>query len=140
MLADNDYDVWMGNNRGNTYSTNHTTYKPFGSSRHRRKFWAFSWHEIGYYDLPASIDYVLTQTGQSKLQYVAHSQGCTTFFVMLSERPEYNDKIEMMHALGPAVFLSHNRSPPIRAIVPFLSMLHVRLPFKMAQFFVHLFI
>lgn len=118
-------DVWLGNARGNAYSTDHTTYKPFGSRKHRRKFWSFSWHEIGYYDVPASIDYVLQKTNQTKLQYVAHSQGASAFFVMLSERPEYNDKIEMMHAMAPAVFMSHAKSPVIRAIVPFLSVLQV---------------
>lgn len=47
MLADNDFDVWLGNARGNTYSANHTILKPFGSRINRRKFWDFSWHEIG---------------------------------------------------------------------------------------------
>lgn len=116
----------MGNARGNAYSTNHTTYEPYGSHKHRKKFWSFSWHEIGYYDVPASIDYVLQKTNQTKLQYVAHSQGASAFFVMLSERPEYNDKIEMMHGMAPAVAMSHAKSSVIRAIVPFLPILQVR--------------
>lgn len=44
---------------------------------------------------------------------------------MLSERPEYNDKIEMMHGLAPAAFLSHVISPSVRAIVPFLPIVQV---------------
>lgn len=118
-------DVWLGNARGNAYSTNHTTLKPYGSRKNRRKFWSFSWHEIGYYDVPASIDYVLAKTNQTKLQYIGHSQGATAFFIMASERPQYNDKIEMMHALAPGVLMSHIRSPLIRAILPFLSILEV---------------
>lgn len=47
MLADNGFDVWLGNARGNTYSTNHATIKAFGSREDREKFWTFSWHEIG---------------------------------------------------------------------------------------------
>ncbi|XP_031617080.1 lipase 3-like [Contarinia nasturtii] len=123
LLADENMDVWLANSRGNTYSCNHTTYNPFGSSKDRKKFWDFSWDEMGRYDLPATIDYVLAETGQMKLQFVGHSQGTTAFFVMCSERPEYNQKIEMMHALAPIAFLSHVISPPIRVIAPFVSII-----------------
>lgn len=120
-MADNDYDVWLGNSRGNIYSTDHVSLNPHGPKKERNKFWSHSFHEIGYYDLPASIDFILGKTNQTKLQYICHSQGCAAFFAMASERPEYNDKIELMHALAPAVFLSHCKSPIIRAIVPFLK-------------------
>lgn len=69
---------------------------------------------MGLYDLPASIDFILNKTGQSKLHFIAHSQGTTSFFVMLSEKPEYNDKIISMHALAPVAFLTHVKSPPIK--------------------------
>ena len=42
----------------------------------------FRWHEIGMYDVPASVDYVLKTTGKSKLNYIGHSMGTTAFFVM----------------------------------------------------------
>lgn len=38
-------------------------------------FWDFSWHEIGVFDIPSTIDYILDQTNQTKLSYVGHSQG-----------------------------------------------------------------
>lgn len=115
----------MGNNRGNRYSLNHTTYDPFGSHKDRRHYWSFSWHEIGTIDVPTMIDYVLATTEQTQLQYIGHSQGTTAAFVMTSERPEYNDKIQMMHALAPIAYLSHVISPPIRVITPFLSITEV---------------
>lgn len=120
-MADSDYDVWLGNSRGNVYSIDHVSLNPHGSKKQRNKYWSHSFHEIGYYDLPASIDFILGKTNQTKLQYIGHSQGAVAFFVMASERPEYNDKIELMHALAPAVFLSHCKSPIIRAVVPFLK-------------------
>lgn len=80
---------------------------------------------MGVYDLPASIDYVLKKTGQQKLQYIAHSQGTTAFFVMMSERPEMNDKVQMMHALAPVAFMSHVYSPTINAVAPFIKALKV---------------
>ncbi|XP_039502019.1 lipase 1 [Drosophila santomea] len=112
LLADHNYDVWLGNARGNRYSRNHTTLDPDES-----KFWDFSWHEIGMYDLPAMIDHVLRVTGFPKLHYAGHSQGCTSFFVMCSMRPAYNAKVVSMQALAPAVYAKETEDHPyIRAI------------------------
>lgn len=71
-FSDAGYDVWLGNARGNTYCKRHMTMHPSDP-----KFWEFSWHEIGIYDIPATIDYVLQYTNQTKLSYVGHSQGVT---------------------------------------------------------------
>ncbi|EDW03336.1 GH10558 [Drosophila grimshawi] len=100
--ADAGYDVWLGNARGNIYSRNHTKM----STKHPY-YWAFSWHEIGAYDLPAMIDYILATTGEKAVHYVGHSQGCTTFFVMGATRPEYNDKIKTAHMLAPPIFMGN---------------------------------
>lgn len=53
------------------------------------------------------IDYVLNQTNASKAFYVGHSQGTTSLLVMLSTRPEYNDKIIQAHLMAPAVFMKN---------------------------------
>lgn len=55
-----------------------------------------------------------------------HFLRCTAFFIMLSEKPEYNSKIETMSALAPAVFLKHCKSRFIRLLKPFVSSLYVR--------------
>lgn len=70
-----------------------------------------SWHEIGKYDIPASIDYILATTGLKELNYVGHSMGTTAFFVAMSLRPEYNAKVRKMIALAPAVHLEGMKSP-----------------------------
>lgn len=64
-----------------------------------------SWNEIGIYDIPAKIDRILDVTQQEKIFYIGHSQGTTVFFVMLSEKPEYNAKIRMMSALAPVAYM-----------------------------------
>ncbi|XP_012526370.1 lipase 3 [Monomorium pharaonis] len=104
VLCDSGFDVWLTNSRGNIYSKSHKYY-----STKDKIFWNFSWHEIGYYDLPATIDYILEKTGYSKLYYIGHSQGTTVFYVMASERPEYNAKIAGMISLAPAAFLSNTK-------------------------------
>lgn len=67
-------------------------------------------------DIPTMIDYVLLTTRQKQLFYIGHSQGTTAFFVMCSERPEYNAKIKMMHALAPVGYMNHAASPVVRAV------------------------
>ncbi|KAL7286735.1 hypothetical protein TKK_0019037 [Trichogramma kaykai] len=74
---------------------------------------------MGMYDLPASIDFVLKPTGRKKLMYVGFSQGTTSYFVMTSSRPKYNDKIEAMFALGSVAYCENMSSP----IVQFLAKL-----------------
>lgn len=97
----------MGNARGNRYSRNHTTLNPDEDSA----FWRFSWHEIGYFDLRAMIDYVLEKTTFKRTGYFGHSQGTTSFWVLCSMYPEYNEKITMMHALAPVAFMKHIKAP-----------------------------
>lgn len=71
---------------------------------------AYSWHEMGVYDLPAMIDYVLAVSKQHSLHYIAHSMGCTMFFVLTSTLPHYNSKIRIMFGFGPAAFNSHMKN------------------------------
>lgn len=118
ILADKGYDVWLGNSRGNTYSRNHTTLNPDNDTI----FWQFSFHEMGFYDLPKTIDYILEKTGQKSLYYAAHSQGTTIMYVMCSLKPEYNEKIRMYAHLSPVAFLDHMYSPLLRIMVRGLTM------------------
>lgn len=117
--------MWLGNNRGNVYAANHTTYKPFGTRSNREKFWKYTLQEIGVYDVANSIDYVLNHTGQTKLNYFGHSQGTAAFFIMASEKPEMNQKIQTMYALAPAAFLKNVKSPPMRFAAPLAKSLTV---------------
>ena len=91
----------MLNNRGNRYSRNHTYWDP---QRDAVKFWNFSWHENGLYDLPVTIDYILESTNRTKLLYVGNSMGCTEFFVLTSLLPEYQQKISYMVGLNPSTY------------------------------------
>ncbi|XP_047362652.1 lipase 3-like isoform X2 [Vespa velutina] len=118
IVCEAGYDVWLVNARGNKYSRKHKIYTPKD-----KKFWDFSWHEIGYYDIPAIIDYVLEKTGHSEVSYIGYSQGTTTFFVMGSERPEYNAKVKVMISLAPIAFISNQRSPLLKCVVHFYNLI-----------------
>ncbi|XP_044010332.1 lipase member K-like [Aphidius gifuensis] len=96
QLADEGYEIWLGNYRGSTYGRNHIKLSP-----NDKKFWDFSFHEHGYYDVPASIDYILNITNQSSLIYIGYSMGTTSVFITLSEHPEYNSKIQLVINLSP---------------------------------------
>ncbi|XP_055311150.1 lipase 3-like isoform X1 [Sitodiplosis mosellana] len=109
LLADEGYDVWLGNARGTEPSRRHLKLNPNGWRQ--KEYWSFSWHEIGVFDLPASIDYILNETKFEKLNYIGWSQGSTSFFVMASMRPEYNDKIIEANLLAPVAALKGTRNP-----------------------------
>jgi hypothetical protein len=54
-MVKNGFDVWLGNNRGNSFSRSHQKLDPNTNN----KFWEFSFVELGDFDTPAMIDYVL---------------------------------------------------------------------------------
>lgn len=108
LLADAGYDVWMGNTRGNTYSKAHVN---LDTCSRCKEFWDFGFDETGVYDYSAEIDLILEVTGFEKLRFVGHSMGGTQYMILLSERPEYNDKIQEGYLLAPAVFMTYAPHP-----------------------------
>jgi pimeloyl-ACP methyl ester carboxylesterase len=103
-LANQGYDVWLGNNRGNKYSRNHVKFNPNKDSA----FWNHTFHEMGKYDLPAMIDYILGKTGRDKISYVAHSQGSAQLFSALTYNTDYFTKrLNSFTAFGPVTTLNN---------------------------------
>ncbi|XP_063530711.1 lipase 1-like [Cydia strobilella] len=106
VLAHECYDVWFGNVRGNYYSRRHETLDPDRDL----EFWKFSVDEMGQFDIPAMIDYVLDTTNAETLNYIGYSQGGGSFFIMNSEKPEYADKINLFIGLAPATRHYYSKS------------------------------
>ncbi|XP_030761034.1 lipase 3-like [Sitophilus oryzae] len=112
LLADAGYDVWLANMRGNFYSSKHQTLDATKDS----EYWRFSLHEVGFYDLPAMIDYILNKTKENSLYYLGHSVGSSAALILGSLRPEYNSKIKLHIALAPLVYVLHDISLPHKLV------------------------
>ncbi|XP_028038939.1 lysosomal acid lipase/cholesteryl ester hydrolase-like [Bombyx mandarina] len=106
-LANAGYDVWLGNMRGNKHSRRHVTLNPDKDP----EFWNFSYHEMALYDLPATIDYILGHTGQTRIYGIGHSQGNNIFIAMTAMLPQYNKKIRVFISLAPAVHIENIKLP-----------------------------
>ncbi|KAG0422153.1 hypothetical protein HPB47_002004 [Ixodes persulcatus] len=105
VLADNKYDVWLGNTRGNTYGKRHKRYSPKS-----RRFWNFSFHEHAKYDAPAQIDYILNVTKRNSLLYVGLVSGHSHVL---------HDDVKAFAGLAPFNKLAHMVVPPLEPLPPF---------------------
>lgn len=113
--------MWLLNYRGNTYGREHVRSNP-----DNRKFWNFSFHEMGIYDLPAVIDYVTNTTQEKQVFFVGHSLSTTVFYVMCSVKPEYNEKIRAHISLAPMAYLKHIKNRLLYVLSKFVSLWDVR--------------
>ena len=111
----------MGNVRGNYYSRGHTYLNPyedcdgawyFGECRHEKeKYWAFSFDEMGKYDLPAMLEHIRKVTGRKKVNYVGHSQGTVVLFSSVAQLGnKFSRKINKFFALAPAAAVSRMKT------------------------------
>jgi len=57
-MANQGYDVWLGNNRGNRYSDKHISLDP-----NSKEYWMFDWEDMGTKDVPAFIEFIVKKTG-----------------------------------------------------------------------------
>lgn len=54
MLANQGFDVWLGNTRGSRFSREHLTL-----TADQEEFWDWSFQEMGEFDVPANIKTIL---------------------------------------------------------------------------------
>ncbi|XP_028550071.1 triacylglycerol lipase 2 isoform X2 [Dendrobium catenatum] len=103
VLADNGFDVWIGNIRGTRSSNRHVSLTPSD-----RAYWAWSWDELVENDFPAMVDLVAKQTKQ-KLHYVGHSLGTLIALASFSEG-RLVDKLRSAALLCPIAYLDHMKT------------------------------
>ena len=104
VLANNNFDVWLSNSRGNKYCKSHEKY-----NSQNYEFWQFSFNEMGLYDIPAVIKYIKEKNkSNEKIIYFGHSQGTTSMFSGLIQKYDfYKENIKLFVALAPIARLNH---------------------------------
>ena len=102
LLADQGYDIWLGNVRGNSYSRHHTEMDPKDKA-----FWEFSVDDHANIDLPTMVDYILETSKQKQIYYIGASQGTIMGFAGFSESSALQSKIKMYFAVTPITRIVH---------------------------------
>ena len=83
------FDVWVINVRGNK----HSKLVEKNSHLNNETFWNFSFHEIGIFDIPQVIKYIMNYThNDSQCVLIAHSIGATSILSGLCELSEFYQK------------------------------------------------
>lgn len=101
-MAKEGYDVWLGNNRGTTFSYRHVNF-----TVEDHDYWLHTFDEMGKYDLPAFLNTVLDKTGAEKISYLGHSQGNTQFWIANIVHDDIGSKIDKMIAFAPVMYVTH---------------------------------
>ncbi|OVA01411.1 Alpha/beta hydrolase fold-1 [Macleaya cordata] len=100
ILADQGFDVWVGNVRGTRWSHGHISL-----SENDKEFWDWSWQELALNDLTEMINYIYSITN-SKMYFVGHSQG-TIMALAAFARTDIVDKVDAAALLCPISYLGH---------------------------------
>ena len=116
MFADAGFDVWLGNFRGNTYGKRHAWLDV-----NTPEFWAFSWDEMAFHDLPAMLNYALNATGQTSLHYVGHSMGTMTPFALFSQNQTMAAKVDALFALGPVATVGNIKQGLLKFLAGYVN-------------------
>ncbi|CAG9768677.1 unnamed protein product [Ceutorhynchus assimilis] len=126
-LADRGMDVWLFSSRGGEtpFEKKHVKLDWNKDSA----YWSHSFHEIGIYDLAATIDYVLNCTRQEKIIVIGHSEGGHTIHALMSEKPEYNRKVKLLISWGTAPILRRMDYPVILLGIQFGGLAKVLIKF-----------
>lgn len=114
LLAREGFDVWLGNNRGSAFSLKHVKY-----TKDQKEFWDFDFEEMGLYDVPAEIDYILSVNSKNDnlAAYIGHSEGTTQMFIGSSMKPAYyKEKVALYVALAPIARLDHTKNVGMKLV------------------------
>ena len=111
-LANQGFDVWIGNARGNKFSRKHSTLNPDLNTT----YWDFSFVER-VEDDKANIEYVRSATKQNKIGFIAHSEAAATMLTGLSQNSEwFKQRITVLITLGAVAKVDKMQSLLLRSL------------------------
>ena len=111
LLLKEGYDVWLGNTRGNIFSSEHVSND---ADDLNEKYNEHTIDDFVQYDLPTMLKYVKERTGVEKMDYVGHSQGSTIIFMLAMHNPElFESSIDHFAAVGTVPNIAHTHFTPI---------------------------
>ncbi|XP_038705883.1 triacylglycerol lipase 1 isoform X2 [Tripterygium wilfordii] len=100
ILADQGFDVWVGNVRGTFWSHGHISL-----SEKDKAFWDWSWEDMAMYDL-AEMVHCINSVTDTKVFVVGHSQGTIMSLAALTQ-PNVAAMVKAAALLAPISYLDH---------------------------------
>ncbi len=83
-------------------------------------------------DYTAAADYITSRTGHTSMHFAGYSMGTTQLLMLLTMRPEYNDRFRSAHLMGPVAQAGNASNPMVafsdaaEAVQASLDMIGVR--------------
>ncbi|KAJ7526193.1 hypothetical protein O6H91_17G086700 [Diphasiastrum complanatum] len=103
VLADEGFDVWVGNTRGTRWSSGHIQL-----SVNDKAYWNWTVDELMSYDLQAMLGLVHSTTGQ-KSYYIGHSQGSLIALGALAQGT-ITELVASLVLFAPVAYLNQSKS------------------------------
>ncbi|XP_018496369.2 lipase 3 [Galendromus occidentalis] len=128
ILADNGFDVFLVNHRGNQFSYEKVSKSGLAYPAKGEDIYESAWQFMSQYDIPAALDFILKETGHDKIHLVAHSQGNPVILGFLGSDHSYDDKVGHFAALSPVVILGDDLGPTVKLFLRAFAPIVEKLP------------